>query len=276
MHPRLFTSMILLDPVLQKIPMGPDDWAGSPARLSTHRKDLWPSRHVAAERQKNSKSYQSWDPRVLERLKEFGLRDLPTAIHPEVSANTGEKPVTLTTTKHQEVFTFVRPNYEGSGHQGRPVNRQTQPDFDPMIPATYPFYRPEISQVFFRLPEVRPSVLYVFGDLSYMSTPDLRKEKLEATGIGVGGSGGAKDGRVKGVVLKNVGHLVAMEAAGHCADAASEWLGQELHRWRVEEEQHEKFWGTKSPLEKATINDEWKKRIGGPARHEKSVLKTKI
>ena len=99
-----------------------------------------------------------------------------------------------------------------------------------------------------------------------MSYPKFRKQKLENTGIGVGGSGGAKEGRVKDVVLENIGHLVAMEAVGDCADAAAEWLGVEMRRWREEEEEFGSMWGRKTKLEKVVVGEEWEKRVRRPAR----------
>ena len=77
---------------------------------STHRRDLWPSRAEAAAKYKSNKFYQSWDPRVLDLWIQHGLRQLPTEIHP-ATAGPGDDPrVTLTTSKHQELFTFLRPD----------------------------------------------------------------------------------------------------------------------------------------------------------------------
>lgn len=266
MHPRLFTTLVLLDPVVQTQSSAPPETGESPAQASTFRRDIWPSREAAAAGYKKSKFYQAWDPRVIDRQIKYALRDLPTALHPLESHKGGGKPVTLTTTKHQEVFTFLRPNYEGSGHEGRPVDRKKHPDVHPGLDTIYPFYRPEVPKAYYRLPEVRPSVLYVFGELSYMSGPSFIKAKLETTGIGVGGSGGLKDGRVKGITLKGIGHLVAMEAVEDCADAASDWIGQEMQRWKKEEEDFRREWSKKSKIEKSTVDAKWKEMMGGDPR----------
>ena len=244
--------------------------------MSTFRRDIWHSRKAAAEGYTKSMFYKSWDPRVVEQQIKYGLRDLPTAIHPSIPSQGGETSVTLSTTKHQEVFTFLRPNYEGSGHNGRPVDRKKQPDVHPGLETIYPFYRPEIPRIYFRLPEVRPSVLYVFGELSYMSFPDAIAIKLRETGIGVGGSGGIKDGKVKGVTLKNVGHLVAMEAVEQCADAAAEWISSEVKNWKGEEEENRKRWMPKSLVEKQTVDEDWKKWIGGDPRKARPGAKPNL
>jgi pimeloyl-ACP methyl ester carboxylesterase len=276
MHPRLFTTLLLLDPVIHPYSSVPPDSAESPAQMSTFRRDIWPSRKVAAEGYTKSKFYQTWDPRVIERQVKYGLRDLPTTIHPLASIPRDETPVTLSTTKHQEVFTFLRPNYEGSGHEGRPVDRKKQPDVHPGLDTIYPFYRPEVPRVYFRLPEVRPSVLYVFGELSYLSSPEAIAAKLNETGSGVGGSGGIKEGKVKGVILKNVGHLVAMEAVEECADAAAEWISREMKSWTADEDEHRKRWMAKTLVEKQTVDEEWKTRIGGNLRKAKSDGNAKL
>lgn len=262
-HPRLLTTLVLIDPVIQRYSSVAPDVGPSPARLSTFRRDIWSSREEAAKGFKSSKFYQAWDPRVLDRFVKYGLRDLPTLLHPTESS---KKPpqVTLTTPVPQEVFTFLRPNYEGNGVDGKAVNRQTHPDLNPILPTIAPFYRAEGPQAFFRLQELRPSVLYVFGGQSDVGTPESCKEKMDNTGVGVGGSGGAPLGRVRSVVFEDIGHLIAMEAVDRTAIHASEWVGSEIKQWKREEEEHNRNWNSKSLVEKQSIDEQWKTMIGGP------------
>lgn len=133
MHPRLFESLILIDPVIQRYTFGKGKQ--TPAHASAYRKDRWPSRAAAAEYCSRSSFYKSWDPRVLKLWIKNGFRDLPTASSPtdnehvtdnastKTAASTApgldivgtnltqvqERPVTLTTSRHQEVLTFARP-----------------------------------------------------------------------------------------------------------------------------------------------------------------------
>ena len=255
MHPRLLSTLVLLDPVIQRhasAPSGPN-----PAQASTYRRDLWPNREEAEKGFRKSKFYQSWDKRVLDRWCEYGIREAPTKLFP----GEGGK-VTLTTTKHQEVLTFLRPSWEGMSEDGNTILRKDLlPDMNPEMLVRFPFYRPEPPNTLNRLPELRPSVLYVFGETSPMSSPEARKVKLDMTGTGVGGNGGVKDGLVKEVVLKGVGHLVAMEASEMCADAAAGWIGMEMQRYEVERKAYVE-WTKKSMVEKSTVSEEWKKRIG--------------
>ncbi|KAK2756523.1 hypothetical protein FQN54_005416 [Arachnomyces sp. PD_36] len=279
LHPRLITSLILLDPVVHRLQAPGEEHTFHTKEChvplttaaSTYRRDIWPSRKAAAEALKKSKFYQSWDPRVLDRWIRYGLRDLPTAIHPlddhtSDSNSKGriseETPVTLTTSLHQEVFTFSRPSYDTNN--GDPINRLSYPDFDEDTTGGHPFYRPEPPMTFAMLPHLRPSVFYVFADKSDMCLPKICQDKLDATGVGVGGSGGVAAGRVKSVLMKNVGHLIAMEAVGEAADRAAEWIESEIQRWKADDKTFRDEWSKKSKIEKVTIDDEWKKHIGPP------------
>lgn len=105
-----------------------------------------------------------------------------------------------------------------------------------------------------------------------MCIPKLCQDKLNFTGIGVGGSGGVAAGRVKSVVMKDVGHLIAMEAVDECADRAAEWIGSEMRRWRAEEEELATEWSKKSKIEKATVDAEWKRYVGPPPRTVEAKL----
>jgi len=205
-HPRLLSSLVLIDPVIHdpgSSAPADDRASSSGAQKSTFRRDRWSSRAEAKASFLKSKFYQVWDPRVLDLLVTHGLRKLPTAIYPQDSdasdySEADDAPVTLTTTKHQEVFTFLRPKFEGVDARGMRVpNRQTHPDLDLHAQDTDPFYRSEPPRTFYNLEHLRPSILYIFGGQSPLSQPDWRKAKMERTGTGVGGSGGADEGKVK-------------------------------------------------------------------------------
>ncbi|KAF2099241.1 hypothetical protein NA57DRAFT_74745 [Rhizodiscina lignyota] len=276
--PRLFAGLILIDPVIQKssAEFNPEDAKPSIARLSTFRRDVWPSREDAAKSFAKSPFYQSWDKRVFDRWVKYGLRELPTLLHPETQTANKSPQVTLTTAIAHEVHTFLRPNFEGYGQKtGKPPNRSTHPDLDPDQKHTYPFYRSEGPRTLARLPEVRPSVLYIFGGLSDTSSPVTNKMKLEYTGIGVGGSGGAGLGRVKGVTFEDIGHLIPMEASTRTAEACAEWLdgGEgELGRWRREDDEWRAMWSKKSLREKQDVSEKWKEMMGGDPRKKQSKI----
>ncbi|KAI4161137.1 MAG: hypothetical protein L6R39_000097 [Caloplaca ligustica] len=267
-HPRLLSSLVLIDPVIELPSARPRNTAAALlTQLSTFRRDWWPSREEAEASFRKQKFYQSWDERVLQRWLDACLRDTPTALYPENGSDPIKRPVTLLTSKHQEVFTFLRPNFDGMDSHGRFIlNRSTHPDLDLESGETYPFYRPEVASTFKRLPYLRPSVLYVHAGTSDLSAPELREQRMNTTGVGVGGSGGAVEGRVKQVMFEDAGHLMPMEIAGKLADVTTDWLAQEIERWKEQEKAFQEQWSRKSRLEKQTVSAEWKRRVGGDPR----------
>ena len=109
-----------------------------------------------------------------------------------------------------------------------------------------------------------------------MSSEEIVRFKQEQTGIGVGGSGGAKEGRVKDVMLKGIGHLVPMEAVDDSAEHAARWLGQELQRWREEEAEWKKVVDSRGIRDTIVVNEEWIRRMGGPPKRTKENATTKL
>ena len=260
-HPRLFATLVLIDPVVALVSSTDPSRGPNPAQMSTYRRDIWPSREEAKKSFLKSPFYQKWDSRALDRWIKYGLRDLPTPVHPEGPSPDGKTPVTLTTTKHQEVFTFLRPNFEGYG-ANKAINRKTHADLNPALITTYPFYRAEPPRVYLRLEELRPSALYIFGGKSDVSLPEASKAKVEKTGTGVGGSGGAQAGRVKGVTFEDIGHLIPMEVSERTATTTADWLKSELDVWYKDEEEFRKLWDNKPMREKRIVDDKWIEMTG--------------
>ncbi|KAF6795002.1 toxin biosynthesis [Colletotrichum sojae] len=270
-NPRLLSAVVLLDPVISRWSSNAKgSIAASPAAASAHRRDVWPSRDEARAAFLRSPFYQSWDPRVFEAWIDHGLRDVPTPLYPEKSSK-----VTLTTTKHQEVFTYFRPSWHAYDPSGSSVTRpHLVPDLDPSLNEryhTYPLYRAEGASTLARLPHLRPPAMYVFGGESDLSTPELREEKMRLTGSGVGGSGGVARGKVAEATLPGGGHLFPMEVPDVAAKLAAGWIARGLEEWRREEEEFEE-WTRLGEREKTTLTEEWYKHIGRPERPPKAKI----
>ncbi|KAL4867104.1 hypothetical protein BDV12DRAFT_198586 [Aspergillus spectabilis] len=155
--------------------------------------------------------------------------------------------VTLTTTKAQELAFFLRPSYmnERSGFPEGNPKADMHPN-DARLQTRIggkdiPFYRPEPANLFRRLPEVKPPVLYLFGDKSDLSSFDARWEKMSKTGIGLGGSGGVPRGLVQEVVLL-CGHMVPMELVRESAEASAEFIHKRVRKWEVRVWKYRKAW----------------------------------
>ncbi|UZP37724.1 hypothetical protein NXS19_005540 [Fusarium pseudograminearum] len=267
LHPRIFTSLVLLDPVISHFASTPGASSAGPAAASMVRREVWPSRAEAAASFGRSAFYKTWDPRVLQRWIDFGIRSIP-----------GQESVTLTTTKHQEIFTFLRPSWPAYDPQGKDIiHPEHTPDLDTSLNrrwSTYPVYRPEGPNTVARLPNVRPSVLYVFGGKSNVSPWSFRTRRWLSREPG-SVVAVVRHRRVKKVVGENNGHLVPMEDPRMCASAAADWIEAELKRWWVDERSYEE-WSSKSKEDKTTVSDEFQKYIGKPAPRPGKNTKAKL
>jgi hypothetical protein len=116
------------------------------------------------------------------------------------------------------------------------------------------------------MPHLRPNVLFIFGGLSDVATPQMQKLLMENTGSGIGGSGGIKEGAISKHVFENLGHLMPMEDPEGCSNVASAWLGKELKAWAEEEARFKEEWIHTPAIEKMMVSEEWKEKIGGPLR----------
>ena len=228
MHPRLLSTLVWIEPVMM------DEISGTPSPVlqSTKRRDLWETRAKAESQLR--KGFQSWDARALDRLVEYGLRDTPTALYNK-DRNRVSKPgfVTLKTTKHQEAWGYKQLNVEPL--KGPRLRRLLLPDWDPTIPLPPISNRPEPRIAMKLLPHLRPSVLYIFGATSPLSSPEDRGKKIKRTGTAAGGSGGFTEGMVKGHVLQDSGHLMIFERPAEPARAAADWIQRWFDRWRADE-----------------------------------------
>jgi pimeloyl-ACP methyl ester carboxylesterase len=294
LHPRLFETIILIDPVIQNFEKIVPNGNMIPAHLSAARRDRWPNRKAAEQSFKKSKFYKTWDPRVLDLWVQWGLRELPTKTYTEDMPGTDPyaqdgKEVTLTTTKAQEVFSFLRPIKLASwGGNEEALTKEEQKElyesvFVDVVPAwekSATFYRLEPSLLFNMLGFVRPTVLYIFGEHSVVCPPAARKAKFEATGIAISGSGGAKKGKVKEIVIKDTGHLVAMEKVEDTADAIAPWVEETLSKWKRTEELLKKYWAGVSEKDQMTLSAKRLKvfeggekfGMGTPAKEPKSKI----
>lgn len=245
LHPRLLTSLIVLEPVMGK---SVEDCEGTSfVRQLAPAPDTWNSMDEALAFAK--RIYRNWDPRVFNRWVKYGYRQLPTSLYRELpnSTSTASRPVALTTSKHNVLCTYLRPNFNGFIGNVTEIGsvpftgglKESERAKEPKdINIFFPY---EPIKTFNDLTHLRPHVLYIFGDRSPVSKPLYRKEKVERTGTGLGGSGGAAVGNVKEVVIQKAGHLVVMEQVEKCADAAASWIQDEMRSW-IKEQKHMNEW----------------------------------
>ncbi|RAK98073.1 alpha/beta hydrolase [Aspergillus ibericus CBS 121593] len=261
LHPRLFTTLLLIDPAIQlnPPPMGFGTDAPGAINYTLRRKDVWPSREAAVRA--NRSLFHGWDPRCVDLMARYGFRDLPTRLYPDVAAiqarfDSSDTPVTLTTTKYQDLVAQIRENFSARNPTtGRiEIPQATHADMDP--PAAFiPLYRPEPRSTFFRLPSLRPSCLWVLGGATYLNLDEMRLA-IQTCGTGVGGSGGVPEGRVKEVTLPGLGHLMPFQNVGTVAEPCVAWLQDEMDRFRRMEREWEEARKGKSHL---VVEENWYK-----------------
>ncbi|KAJ5549322.1 hypothetical protein N7513_006556 [Penicillium frequentans] len=281
LHPRLFTTVLLIDPVIQLNPpeMGFGTDAPGVINYTLRRSDIWPNREAALRA--NRALTKGWDQRCIDRMAQYGFRDLPTRLYPDVDAvkarfNSTETPVTSTTSKYQDLLGQIRENFGARDPAtGRIViNRATHADLDPLA-AFIPMYRPEPRSTFLRLPSLRPSCVWILGGSSYLRLDEIR-EGINVCGTGVGGSGGLPEGRVREVTLAGLGHLMPFQEVKKVIEPCVAWLEEEMERYRQTEKQWEEERKSVNHLE---VSETWYKvlkPIGGGQASGKDRRKEKL
>ncbi|KAG6142579.1 hypothetical protein E4U28_002665 [Claviceps purpurea] len=260
LHPRLFHSLVLMEAAIAPDTAGPAVNGGTPAYASIRRRDVWPSRQHAADSFRKSPFYQSWDPRVFDLWIRYGLQ--PKSTDPGTPDGPEEGEVTLTTSKHQEIFTFLRPSWPAFDAAGKEI---VHPEWfrdvlgAPQIPTTalYPFCRHEPPFTHNRLIHLRPGTFFINGGLSTIVSESEANNRAAITGTGRGGSGGTKIGRVQNVTHPHYGHLLPLENPSFCAQQAATFLKAELAIWAAEETEFE-AWARQPNQQKTTASPEWK------------------
>jgi pimeloyl-ACP methyl ester carboxylesterase len=244
-HPRLFHSLILIDPILQKShPPGPNS-----ALFSSKRRDVWPSRALAETQIRANPFFEGLDARCMNAFLAYALRDKP------------DGSVVLSTPKAQEAWSYVRCNMfdiSPDTPEGRARERMLNPDVEPFSePSRLVTMRPELVVACDELPHLRPNAFYVYGEYSFINFDDMREAQVSSTGTGRGGNGGVKEGAVKDLVLEDCGHLCVFEKPLEIAESVSMWLEKEVGRWKEESE----FWATadtrKSKNGQGELSNRW-------------------
>lgn len=251
-----------MEPMIQRsLPPGPNA-----AMLSTLRKDIWGSHAEAEAAIRKNKFFATWDGRVLDKYLMYGLRETPTAIYPLAPQGS----VTLTTTKHQEVWSYLRSRFEPITDNGQ-RERLLSPDLNPDNESQYLFHRAEPGIVQDYLPFIRPSVLYLFGVNSPISTAPAQETMMKYTGVGIGGGGGAKAGQVAKIVVPKSGHLLPMEKVVECAAALSAELGKRLDQFKVDEAFLDGHQSGKSERDGLVVSKTWQQGVRKPSDAKRPV-----
>ncbi|KAJ6134612.1 hypothetical protein N7523_000934 [Penicillium sp. IBT 18751x] len=247
-HPRLFTSLLLVEPYIMNSPMagnGPEMLA-----KAAFRRDKWPSREEAST--KARRALEDWDPRVFERWIKFGYRDLPTAIYP---TSTEPGAVTLTTTKYQETMMYTHINYQKQNPVVMP-GEVLEEEILKALPERQ-MARSEPILAFKMVPHLAPSVFYISGSKSPLYRDGSHTKAAEVTGTEYGGNGGLKSGQVRHEVMEDCGHIVPLEDVVAVSRLLGTWIQREVRTWKESEEKLAAEWYGLPGKEKITFPKDW-------------------
>ncbi|KAL3496049.1 Alpha/beta hydrolase family-domain-containing protein [Aspergillus germanicus] len=269
-HPRLFRSLILLEPTIQSEP--PIQLGGrNPAVWASTRRDRWDSREVAEKYIRGHPYWRSWDARCVEGYLRFGVRPVDKENEDGGREGSAAGAVTLTTSNAQEAWTFLRFNGVVPSPSSREHISQGESTPNQAIDAKADFHAsaPWPTLAYELLPFTHPTVLYIFGSKSQMNVPARRAEKLQRTGIGHGGSGGVAAGPnvVRAEVLEGASHMLPLERVAETARVVAGWLGEQVEVSRAERGFWEGFDGAVKSEEKEGVlglSERWMRDVREP------------
>ena len=255
MHPRLFTSIVLMEPpfalhlvIRAKDRVDRGFTRNHRAVAITKRRDIWPSRAAARERLRAGPHYGAFDPRVFERVMKYDLRPASRKQCDDVGSPDA---VTLTTPKSMEAATAMRPDPPFDGYPEESDLKERPDDIDSTV--VQGFYRGEIIQIYRELPYILPSTLVVWAGNSWANT-SFAEESTDRIGTGYGGNGGIATGRVKRLDIPSIGHHLPLEQPGVVAKTISKWLQPEIARWNEEQAKQQ-------PPFDVALHPEWIRRV---------------
>lgn len=277
MHPRLFHSLTFIEPMIQN--ESPSKLGGpSPALWTSRRPDFWCSAQDAEKYIRGNGFWRRWDPKCVDQYIRFGLRPAPTALYP----SSDSRAVTLTTTKAQEAWSYLRLNATTRDESGE-FNKEyfLNPDLA-KVPREGDNNHPDWALVcpwcciaFEYLLYVRPSVFYIFGEKSHINLPERRRDKLERTGKGLGGSGGAAANHVRSRILSKGSHMAPLENVNDTARILSGWLETQTKAYLEEKNFWDHHESGKSGKNGLALSKQWMTYVQQPVEI-KRVIKSNL
>lgn len=249
MHPRLFASLIAIEPTINSNAEEMNFAGAYPIIL---KRDVWKTHAEAVATFRQMAFYKTWNPECLDLLLKHGLREVPGVGW------------TLKTSKHQEVLSYTRAAYpakEEAAESFKPT-RDTHPELLPQenaqIQPSNLFYRPEPIFVFNQMQHLRPSTMFMYGGTSTLQSaaPHNRELKMKITGTGAGGSGGAAEDAIGEVVYEEKGHFMVFEIPQQVGLDAAKWIAEELPKWKAREEAQR--WETTPVEDRGRVDETWK------------------
>lgn len=236
------------------------------------RKDYWLSKSLFEKSISRSPFFESWDPRVLQLYLKYTIRQVPTHLYP---SNENKDAVTLTTTKHQESWTYFRTNFEPLSQEPK-AGKEEYLLHPEKIDDEYIFGRPEAVIESLDLPRLRPRVLWIYSQKSPINHRAIRTEILATTGIGNGGSGGATADKVEEILVPGAAHLLPFEQPNICADILGSWMGRMASIYFEEAKLLASYNSRRSERNMSVLSKEWMDAVKKDSGLKRNVTQEKL
>lgn len=229
-HPSLFTSLILLDPILVA-----DHLTGFAEKLTLfalNRPNEWPSRKRAEGYFK--KGFEGWDKRCLEKWMQYSL--VP------VKPDEPDGATKLAFARVQEIKSYVK----------------TQHVFDSNLnPGLVPQWVDQPLQVFQSINNMCTRTLIICGVQSASARPAMKDDWAARMGSNRAFRMRGVERRVVIDTVEEAGHFVPFEKTSYCAERTAGWVKEELEEWRVREWEPKKRWRALSQEEREKSAEVW-------------------
>lgn len=253
MHPRLFSGVISIEPVLGADP-NLISWLGESmandlknrATLILKRRESWPSREAGEKSLSRNPFFKIFDPQVFKLYVKYELRDSPTTESPSR--------VILKTPKSMQAITWMLPDPPLPGFPSGPEHVPGGNN-DSVVPG---FYRGEMKHIQRSIPFIYPPILYLWGKKSNFGMSDYATDVVKGTGLGLGGGGGFAKGQVKSIYMEDVGHTIVLEKPREAAIIIGEWLREHYSAWKQQADVRHK---TQAAFNPGVLHPTWLERL---------------
>jgi len=234
MHPSLFTSLVLIEPIILNSPS--EAGVERLALAAIKRRREWKTR--AEAEMYFGKAWANWDPRVRERWNRSAL--IPA------DEKTPSGKTEMAWSRVQELDSYVDSSELRAMATGEVVGAGKGS-------AAWTPYPPQIWE---RIKDLGVHALFVCSSDSAQNGEMSRNHWKEFTGTNEKFWLRGFERKVELLRIEGVGHLVPMEAPVKCAEHVGVWIEEEMRAWRKEWDKH-KRWRQMSEKDKGDAVERW-------------------
>ena len=234
MHPSLFTSLVLIEPIISNSPS--EAGVERLALAAIKRRREWKTR--AEAEMYFGKAWANWDPRVRERWNESAL------ISSDAKSPHGK--TEMAWSRVQELGSYM----DSSELKAMAVGEVVGTRKGSVAWTPYP------PQIWERIKDLGVHALFVCGGESAQNGELTRKHWKEFSGTNEKFWLRGFERKVELLNIEGQGHLVPMEALAECAEHVGVWIEEEIKVWWKEWEKNRR-WRKMSVKDKGEAVDSW-------------------